>query len=371
MGAHSITLFLCGDVMTGRGLDQILPHPGSPRIYEFYVKDARDYVALAERANGLIRKPVDYSYIWGDALDELERAAPDVRIINLETSITTNEKYWIGKGIQYRMHPKNMPSIVAAKIDCCVLANNHVLDWDYAGLHETLESLSNADVKTAGAGRNQQEAQAPAILDVKGKGRVLVFAYGSPSSGVPLDWGAAHDRPGVNLLPDLSKKTVERIREQITAVKRSGDVVVASIHWGGNWGYRISSQQQGFAHQLIDTAGVDIIHGHSSHHPKGIEIYMDKLIIYGCGDFLNDYEGIGGYEEYRGGLTLMYFPSVDPLTGKLKDLHLIPMQIKNFKLNRVSREDAQWLGDMLKREGRALGVGAVREEGNRLIVSWD
>jgi poly-gamma-glutamate capsule biosynthesis protein CapA/YwtB (metallophosphatase superfamily) len=26
-----VTLFLCGDVMLGRGVDQILPHPGDPR----------------------------------------------------------------------------------------------------------------------------------------------------------------------------------------------------------------------------------------------------------------------------------------------------------------------------------------------------
>ena len=370
MEADPIVLFLCGDVMTGRGIDQILPHPGAPHIFESYVRDARLYVDLAEKVNGPIRKPVDYSYIWGDALDELEQTAPDVRIINLETSITTNEGYWAGKGIQYRMHPKNIPCISAAKIDCCVLANNHVLDWDYAGLQETLESLSNTDVKSAGAGRNLQEAQAPAVLDVAGKGRVLVFAYGSPSSGVPLDWGAAKDRPGVHLLPDLSKKTAGRIREQVAAVKRSGDVVVASIHWGGNWGYRISSQQQGFAHQLIDKAGVDIIHGHSSHHPKGVEVYKDKLILYGCGDFLNDYEGIGGHEEYRSDLTLMYFPSVDPSSGKLVGLRLVPLQIRNFRLNRASKPDIRWLKNTLNREGKVLGSWVELNEGRSLMLRW-
>jgi len=76
--------------------------------------------------------------------------------------------------------------------------------------------------------------------------------------------------------------------------------VVASIHWGDNWGYEI-------AHNLIDHAGVDIIHGHSSHHAKGIEVWHGKPVIYGCGDFINDYEGIGGNEKYRSDLSLMYF----------------------------------------------------------------
>ena len=89
-----IVLFLCGDVMTGRGIDQILPHPGHPRIYEPYMEDARGYVEIAEKANGPIRKPVDFSYIWGEALEELERVEPDLRLINLETSITTSDEYW-------------------------------------------------------------------------------------------------------------------------------------------------------------------------------------------------------------------------------------------------------------------------------------
>ena len=46
--ADSITLFLCGDVMLGRGIDQILPHPSSPVLHEPYVRDARRYLELAE-----------------------------------------------------------------------------------------------------------------------------------------------------------------------------------------------------------------------------------------------------------------------------------------------------------------------------------
>jgi hypothetical protein len=49
-----VTLFLCGDVMTGRAIDQILPHPSDPRLHEPYVNDAREYLALAERASGAI-----------------------------------------------------------------------------------------------------------------------------------------------------------------------------------------------------------------------------------------------------------------------------------------------------------------------------
>lgn len=68
----TIKIFLCGDVMLGRGIDQILPQPSDPRIYESYIKDAKDYVKLAEEVNGPIPLDVKSNYIWGDALSEWE-----------------------------------------------------------------------------------------------------------------------------------------------------------------------------------------------------------------------------------------------------------------------------------------------------------
>ena len=367
--AGVITLFVCGDVMTGRGIDQVLPHPGNPILYEPYMKSATGYVQIAEEANGPIPKPVDFSYIWGDALAELARVKPDARIINLETSVTqSDEAEW--KSINYRMHPANIPCITAAQIDCCTLANNHVLDWGRSGLAETLQTLKAAGIKTAGAGRNLREAAAPAVIPVVGKGRVLVFSFGSGTSGIPRGWAAKADKPGVNRLPDFSAETVWGIRDDIGQVKLPGDIVVASIHWGGNWGYAVPHEHQEFARQLIDEAGVDIIHGHSSHHVKGIEVYKGKPILYGCGDFLNDYEGISGYETYRGDLALMYFVSVDSTSGNLLRLQMTPMQIKRFRLNRASLLDAQWLEDVLNREGAWFGTGVELNADNTLALRW-
>jgi len=61
---NNLRIFLCGDVMLGRGIDQILAYPSQPQIYESYVKDARDYIYLAEEKNGIIAYPVSMDYIW-------------------------------------------------------------------------------------------------------------------------------------------------------------------------------------------------------------------------------------------------------------------------------------------------------------------
>ena len=368
--SNVVTLFLAGDVMTGRGIDQILPHPGDPLIHESFMKSAVGYVDLAQRANGPIPHPVDFPYVWGDALEVLDRAAPDARIVNLETAVTTSVEYWKDKGINYRMHPENVRCIAVARIDCCVLANNHVLDWGYSGLQETLLTLKKADVKCAGAGGNLHEAEAPAVIEAGGKGRVVVFAFGSETSGIPYSWGASIDRPGIPLLEDLSDKTVRRIAERVKQVKRRGDVVVISLHWGGNWGFDISNEQIDFAHRLIDEAGADVIHGHSSHHPRGIEVHHEKPVLYGCGDLLNDYEGIRGYEEFRGDLCLMYFAGIDASTGSLVRFYAIPMRVKRFRLTRAQPEEAGWLRELLNRESERFGVRAESINGDAIALRW-
>ncbi len=389
-GPDPVTLFLAGDVMTGRGIDQILARPSEPRLHEPWVESALDYVALAERANGPIPRSAPPDYVWGEAVAELDRAAPDVRIVNLETSVTTSPD-WQPKGINYRMHPANVGCLAAAGLDCCVLANNHVLDWGRAGLAETLATLRGAGLATAGAGETAAEATAPAALAMPDTsrqaretagprgdsretagtpGRVLVFAWGSATSGIPRDWEAGPERPGVALLPDLSAATAGRIAAAVRRARRPGDLAVVSLHWGGNWGYEIPAEQRQFARALIDEGGADVVHGHSSHHPKGIEVHRGRPILYGCGDFLNDYEGIRGHEKYRSELVLAYLPALDPAGGRLLRFEMLPFRIRRFRLERAAPEEAAWLRETLDRECRPLGGGVELGGDGRLALRW-
>jgi len=386
-----VTLFLCGDVMTGRGIDQVLPHPGDPRLHEPVVESAREYVELAERKNGPVPAPVYWSYVWGESLTELDRVDPDARIVNLETAVTTSDGHWPGKQVHYRMHPENAPVLAAAEIDCCVLANNHSLDWGIPGLEETLETLETLEtprepvtledretsrrpatggIQVAGAGRNAQKAREPAVLDHRSGGRVLVYGLGSTSSGIPRAWAARFDQPGIRLLEDLSPATVGALADEIHRERRDGDVVVASVHWGPNWGYGVPPAHRHFAHGLVDAAGVDVVHGHSSHHPMGIEVYEGRPILYGCGDFLNDYEGIEGYEEFRDDLAAMYFPTLDPKDGTLLRFEIVPLVIRRFRLEGPSEEDVEALKRILDREGEELGTRAELVGDGRLMLYW-
>ncbi len=360
-----VTLFLCGDVMTGRGVDQILPHPVPSDIHEPVMTSAYGYVELAERESGEIPDPVDWEYPWGDARGVLDELSPDARIINLETAVTLSES-WVPKGINYRMHPENVPVLGALAPDVCVVSNNHVLDWGEEGLLETLATLEAAGFEAPGAGRTLEEADRPAALEVGGEGRVLVFAFGSTDSGIPPGWAATMEEPGVNLLPDYSDLTLQTLADRIRMERRPADRVVVSIHWGGNWGYEIPDEHRTFARGLVD-AGVDVVHGHSSHHPRAVEVYRGRPILYGCGDFINDYEGIGGRERFRSEIVLMYFATLDGGVGGLRRFEMRPMRIRRIRLEHPSEEDVEWIHRTMDRECGRFGAD-VRREGDRTLV---
>ncbi|WP_438487188.1 CapA family protein [Streptomyces sp. S186] len=357
MTAESVTLALCGDVMLGRGVDQILPFPGDPELREPYVQDARIYVGLAEAVNGPVHRPVAFRYPWGDALAALDAAAPAARVLNLETSVTRHGTFAPGREIHYRMHPANLPCLAAARPDVCVLANNHVLDFGREGLAETLRSLAAAGLRTAGAGDNAEAARRPAIVHLPGGRRLLVVALGMPSSGIPHTWAATARHSGVHWADGPSPATAAAVGAQLRARKRTGDLAMVSVHWG----YAVPRAQTACAHALID-AGADLVHGHSSHHPRPVELYAGKLILHGCGDFIDDYEGITGYERYRDDLRPLYLPALEPGTGRLRELRIVPFQSHRLRLRHASAEDARWLGALLDRLADGFAPGTLTTE---------
>jgi poly-gamma-glutamate synthesis protein (capsule biosynthesis protein) len=352
--------------MTGRGVDQILAHPSSPKLFEPSIDDAREYIALAEDQSGPIKRPVGPSYVWGDALEILAQPSIQARIVNLETSVTRDGQPWPDKGIHYRMHPANVGSLTAGRIDVCTLANNHSLDWGRDAFTETLDVLREAGLRTAGAGRTAGEALRPACIG-GGEARVIAFAFADESSGVPREWEASEAQPGVAFLP-RSKRELDALGDRIAEERSAGGVVVASVHWGSNWGYEVEPWQMDLAHALVDR-GVDVVQGHSSHHPRPIEIYRQRLVLYGCGDFLNDYEGIRGYEHFRSDRVIAYLPELDAATGALVALRMTPMRTRRMRLEHVPEEDALWMADRLTEISRPYGTVGVSKGGRSLVVT--
>ncbi|KAB2868757.1 MAG: CapA family protein [Bauldia sp.] len=213
------------------------------------------------------------------------------------------------------------------------------------------DSTASAGIVAAGAGRDAETAWRPAILPAPG-GRLLVFAVGCASAGVPASWAADPQRPGVARIGEADDESARRIARHVESWRKPGDTVVVSIHWGGNWGYAIPGEHRRFATILAAEAGVDIVHGHSSHHPIALETVDGRPVLYGCGDFINDYEGISGYEAYRPDLSLAYV--IDIGDGPTR-VTMVPFRMRRFRLERATAADAKWLAQRLDRECRRLG----------------
>jgi poly-gamma-glutamate capsule biosynthesis protein CapA/YwtB (metallophosphatase superfamily) len=195
-----------------------------------------------------------------------------------------------------------------------------------------------------------------------------VIGLGLASSGIPPEWAAGSERPGVNLVA-RSAALAGRVASAIGPWKRPGDIAVASIHWGTNWGYEISPEQRRIAHELVDEGAVDVVHGHSSHHPRGIELRDGHPVLYGCGDFITDYEGIAGQEPYRDDLVLVFDVHVERGSGRIVDLRLIPFQLRRFQLVTPSPADVEWLARTIDRESRALGCRVLPAADGSLSVT--
>lgn len=245
--------------------------------------------------------------------------------------------------------------------DCCGLANNHVLDWGTTGLRDTLEALEAGGIGFAGAGLDASRAEAPIVLPRPDGDCVPVFAAAFPSSSVPPNWAATADRPGVAWLADLEAATLARLLRRIEALRRPDDTVTVSLHWGPNWSYAIRPAERRFARGLIDSGLVDVVHGHSSHHAKPLEIHRGRPILYGCGDPVNDYEGIEGYDDFRDDLSVLYRLTLATSDHACTDLTMLPFRLRRFHLETIGDDDLGWLHGRLDRECRGFGGRVIRQ----------
>jgi len=346
MMAKTFTLNLMGDVMLGRLIDQMFPHhvhePEEARIARS-IMDAQD------------ERPYGPETPWGNTMPFLQQA--DLNLINLETSVTTHPARWPNKVFNYRMHPANITALKAAKIDYAGLANNHSLDFSEEGLLETVRTVRGAGIAFAGAGESREEAQRPAILRLAGSSREHEVHVWSASDH-PSDWATVSNFH----LIDYTKQTKERLEALISAPSPTGQAAalkIFSVHWGPNYSWQPADEIRGLAHFLVDECGIDIIHGHSSHHVQGVEIYKGKLIIYGCGDFVDDYALV---PKFRNDLSVVWRVSVrEKRYGEglnLEKLEIEPTKIDRFKARKLEagEEDAKWVRAKVKDLSRELGT---------------
>lgn len=350
--------------MLGRLIDQLLP----TSVEE---PEEAAVVQAMQRRNAKLQQ-YGQDQPWGNTLSQFQRA--DLNLVNLETSVTTHSAKWPNKMFSYRMHPFNLQTLRLAKIDYVSLANNHTLDFGTQGLADTVQSVKEAGLQYAGAGHSADGAFTPATLHLP-RGdpmhqshSVKVFA----ASDHPEEW-----KQVLNFhLFDYTKSSKARLKQIISTTSRDDDLRIFSVHWGPNYVWRPAAEIQEMAHFLVDDCGVDIVHGHSSHHVQGIEIRNSSVIIYGCGDFVDDYALVSAYRNDLGALWQVTVEgnkpssessSGDGSTTRLtpRRLDVFPTRIQNFQVNQLSADDPdhEFVCSKVANLSMELGTHARRERG--------
>lgn len=381
----SFRLNFVGDVMLGRLIDQLLPiHVNAPSEAQHVQQFIKDSPAL---------KDYNHKSPWGDTLSLFEQS--HLNLVNLETSATTNDEPWPEKTFNYRMHPHNIAALREASIDYATLANNHTLDFGEKGLVETVRTLKGAKIAFAGAGESAGEETAPATLDLPSHRysgskegdeeaaetnfRVHVYA----ASDHPRDW---KEISNFHLI-DYSAQTKQRLKQLLNdshSNRPAPDLKVFSVHWGPNYTWQPVTAITAMAHFLIEECDVDIVHGHSSHHIQGVETYKGRLIIYGCGDFVDDY---ALNSEYRNDLSAVWRVVVkhqgnwhnemeQTKKGRrlsIERLEIFPTKITRFQAQRIRRRDKdfEWVKDKLTELSGELGTVVEKSLGDdgQIVIS--
>ncbi|KDQ62131.1 hypothetical protein JAAARDRAFT_30037 [Jaapia argillacea MUCL 33604] len=359
----SFEIVFAGDAMLGRLIDQLRPvHVES--------SDDQSHIPYFVRRFPFLRE-YDASTPWGDTLPVFQNA--DLNIVNLETSVTNHSTPWPNKMFNYRMHPDNIDFLQRPRIHYANLANNHTLDFCEEGLRDTVTSLKQAGISFTGAGHTRQEALGPAILMLDNQYPIHIYS----ASDHPGDWGTI---PTFHHI-DYTSATRNRLKDLLTKPHASPpDLKIFSVHWGPNYSWHPSSQIQHLARFLIDECGVDVVHGHSSHHLQGVEVHHGKLIIYGCGDLIDDY---ALREEYRNDLGAIWSLKVGVMREserrknggkrlKMERLEIRPTVIKQFQTNLLSptHPDWQWASGLLTNLSGVYGT-EVESSDDRLLVDLD
>ena len=308
------------------------------------------------------RRPV--TAVWGNLLAHLQGL--DGLFVNLECCLSTRGEPWqrTYRPFHFRADPDwAIPALQRAGVDCCALANNHVLDYETVALRDTLDHLDDAGIARAGAGRTREEAFEPALVSVEN----LDVGVVSLTDNTP-EFAATDTSPGTaHVTIDVDdESTRSTVRETLDrARERDPDLLIASLHWGPNMVEEPPAPFRAFGRWLIDE-GVDLIHGHSAHVFQGIEVYDGAPILYDAGDFVDDY---AVDDRRRNDRSFLFEVGVTP-DGDLLELLLLPTEIDDCAVHAADSSAAEWSRERMRDLSAPFGTSFDRD-GNRLVLDLD
>lgn len=233
---------------------------------------AGDYCPI-ERVNSLIKNN-DYHHLFEKIESVISKA--DYSIVNFEYPIICDESKPIKKcGPNLGGSQASIKAIKEVGFNVCTLANNHILDQGEESCLKTKIHLEEAGLKTIGVGRDLESSTIPLIL-VSDMTKVAVINCCEHEFSI-----AGIKSAGANPLNPIQQY------RQITKAKKEADFVLVIVH-GGHEHCQYPSPRMKETYRFFVEAGADCVVNHHQHCFCGYEIYNEKPIFYGLGNFCFD-----------------------------------------------------------------------------------
>ena len=267
-------------------------------------------IMLGHRAEPYLTKEGP-GYPFVHVLPVLRKA--HVVVGNLESPISSRGAAVENKKFTLRVGPIAVEALKAGGIRVVSLANNHILDFGPLALQDTLAVLGENAILSSGAGRDLDDARAPAVLKVGDR----TIAFLSYSLTFPIEFYASAGRPGT--APGYK----DYVKADIQKVRPLADLVVVSFHWGAELMPTAKEYQRELGHLSVDW-GADLVLGHHPHILQELELYRGRLIAYSLGNF------VFGSESEKASSSIILLCTFKGKT--LVRVEAVPLDVNNYRV---------------------------------------
>lgn len=233
-------------------------------------------VAGDYRLNGRVKADVDNKNYR--AFEDVIPITAEVNysIVNLESPVIDNEAVAIAKtGPNLKCSSNALEAIKIAGFDCVTLANNHFYDYGDQGVEETINACKKFGLEYVGGGINLKDAQRILYKQIDNKVIAIINLCEN-------EWSiATNNSGGSNPL-----NTIQNYY-QIQEARKIADYVLVIVH-GGKEHYQLPTPRMKETYHYFIDCGADVVINHHQHCYSGYEIYNNKPIFYGLGNFCFD-----------------------------------------------------------------------------------
>lgn len=214
------------------------------------------------------------SALFTDLLPYIKESS--YNIVNLECPVVSHDASPIVKnGPCLRTSHQTTVTIKKAGFNCITLANNHFRDFGQIGVEDTIQSAQSIGLDLVGGGRNLEESRSVLYKHIEDRMVAIINVCEHEYSISSENYG------GSNPI-DIIKTS-----EDIVEAKLKADYVIVIVH-GGKEHTQLPTPRMKTWYRHFIKIGADAVVNHHQHCFSGYELYDNKPIFYGLGNFCFD-----------------------------------------------------------------------------------